>query len=128
MPTHSQLSLLSKPPPPPQETIVPSRPTSPEPMQLDIPDPSENVEEPITLTTETLSQPVTLSVPISVTLPLAESQQQEIPSVTQNHKFPLQQSVLRSPQIRSETPEVSLPLRTGTQQDQSTQSDRAQHP
>jgi hypothetical protein len=80
--------ITEQSPSPPQETIVPSQPTSPKPMQLDNPDPSENVEEPITLTTEALSQPIALSVPISVTLPSVESQQQEIPSLSpQNRKF-----------------------------------------
>jgi hypothetical protein len=77
-----QAPLPPQSPSPPQETIVPSQPTSLELMQLYILDPSENVKEPITLTTETLSQLATMSVPILVTLPLAKSLQQQIPSLT----------------------------------------------
>jgi len=43
--------IIEQAPLPPQNTIFPSQPTSPEPMQLDIPKPPENVLEHTTLTT-----------------------------------------------------------------------------
>jgi hypothetical protein len=89
-------------------------------MQLDIPEPSENVEEPTTLTIVASSQPVSLIIPILVTLPLVEIQQPEVPLLTPIPQVPVTQSPLSTvsveiPIIRSETPEVSLPTETGTQ-------------
>ena len=40
--------IIEQAPLPPQNTIFPSQPTSPEPMQLDLPDPSKKVQEPTT--------------------------------------------------------------------------------
>jgi hypothetical protein len=54
---------------PPQDTTFPYQSTLSEPMQLDLPGPPENVPKHTTLTTEALSQSVSPSVPIQVTLP-----------------------------------------------------------
>jgi hypothetical protein len=55
-------------PSPPQDTTIHSQSTSPDPMQLDLPDSSDNVKEPTIMTTEALIHPKILLVPISVTL------------------------------------------------------------
>jgi hypothetical protein len=68
-----------KDPSPLKETTIPSQPTSPEPMQLDLPHPSKKIAEPATLTTKALSQKTAPSIPILITLPSVEIQRHEIP-------------------------------------------------
>jgi hypothetical protein len=86
--------ITEQAPSPPQDTTIPSQPTSLEPMQLDIPEPSENVEEPTTLTTAALSQPVSHLYPFWSLFPRQRVNNQKSHHLLQYRKFGYPESSL----------------------------------
>jgi hypothetical protein len=97
-------------PSPPQYTTIQSQPASPEPMQLYLPDPPENILEHTTLTIEALIQTTTSSV----TILSVESQIAPILQVlgTQSRLSTVNVDI---PINKRETLEVSLSIEAGAQ-------------